>query len=42
MFDVGRKEDSRDVLFVGVEMGDGEEGGLFAVLHEVPDVDIAL
>ncbi len=42
VLDVGGEEDARDVFFVGAELSDGDEGGLFAVLHEVPDVDIAL
>jgi len=42
VLDIGREEDAGYVVFVGGEMGYWDEGGLFAVLEEVPDVDIAL
>jgi hypothetical protein len=42
VLDVGREEDSGDVGLVGLEMGDWDEGSLFAVLEKMPYVDVAL
>lgn len=41
VLDVGREEDTGDVVLVCGEVCDGDEGSLLAVLDEVPDVDIA-
>jgi hypothetical protein len=42
VLDVGREEDASYVVFVGGEVGYWDEGCLFAVLEEMPDVDVAL
>ena len=42
VLDVGGEEDAGYVGVVGFEVGYGDEGCFFAVLEEVPDVDIAL
>lgn len=42
MLDVGGEEDAGYVIFVGGEVGYWDQGCLFAVLEEVPDVDISL
>ena len=42
VLDVGRKENTGDVLVVSFEVGDRHELSLLAVLEEVPDVDTAL
>jgi hypothetical protein len=42
VLNVGRKENTGNVVLVCGEMGDWDEGSLFAVLEEVPDVDVAL
>lgn len=39
---IRREQDSRDVLFVGVEVGDGLEVGAVKGLDEGPDEDVAL
>jgi len=41
VLDVWREEDTGDVVLVCGEVCDWDEGGLFAVLNEVPDVNIA-
>ena len=40
--DVGGEEHTRDVGGVGLEGGDGDEGGNVAVLEHAPDVNVAL
>ena len=40
--DVGAQQDARHVGVVGLEGGDGDEGGDVAVLDHAPDVDVAL
>lgn len=42
MLDVGGEEHAGYVVFVGGEVGYRDEGGFFAVLEEVPYVDVAL
>lgn len=42
VLDVGREENTRDVLAVGFEVSDGDKLSLLAELNEVPDVDHAL
>lgn len=42
VLDVGGEQDAGYVGVVGFEVGDGDELGFFAVLEEVPDVDVAL
>lgn len=42
MLDIGREKDSGYVLVVCLKMRDWDEGGLFAVLDEKPNKDIAL
>lgn len=42
MLDVWREEHAGDVVAVCLEVGDGDKSGLFAVLEEVPDIDVAL
>lgn len=40
--DVGADENAGDVGVVGLEGGDGDQGGDVAVLDHAPDVDVAL
>jgi len=42
LLDIRREEDTGDVLVVGFEVGNRDEGGFFSVLDEKPDKDIAL
>jgi hypothetical protein len=42
VLDIRREKDAGYIVFVRGEVGYRNEGGLFAVLEEVPDVDIAL
>jgi hypothetical protein len=42
VLDVGGEQDAGYVFVVSFEVGDGHELGLFAVLDEMPDVDVAL
>jgi hypothetical protein len=42
VFDVGREEDTGNVVVVRFEVGYGHELGLFAVLKKMPDVDASL
>jgi hypothetical protein len=42
VFDVWGEQDAGYVVFVGGEVSNWDKGCLFAVLEEVPDVDIAL
>ena len=42
VLDIRREEDAGDVVFVCREVSYWYQGGLFAVLHEVPDVDVTL
>lgn len=42
MLDVGREEDTGDVVLVCGEVCDWDESSLFAVLDEVPNVDVTL
>lgn len=42
MLDIRGEQDSSDVVIMSLEVGDGHELGLLAVLHEVPDINAAL
>ena len=42
VLDVGREEDTGYVVFVCGEVGYRDKGRFFAVLEEMPDVDVAL
>ena len=42
MPDVGAEEHAGDVVVVGLEGGDGDEGGDVAVLNHTPNVNVAL
>lgn len=42
MFDVRRKQHSREVVFVGLKGGDGDNSCDIGVLDHAPDVNVAL
>lgn len=42
VLDIRREQNSGDVLAMSLEVGDGDEGGLFAVLLKMPDENVAL
>jgi len=42
VFNIWRQQDTGDVVLVCRKMGDRDKGGLFAILEEVPDINITL
>ena len=42
MLHIWGEKNPGDVVVVGFEVGDGHELGLFAKLHEMPDIDATL
>jgi hypothetical protein len=40
--DIWGEKDASDILVMGLELGNGYEGGYVAVLDHAPDEDIAL
>lgn len=42
VFDIGGEKDSGYVVLMGVKVGNRDEGSFFAVLEEMPNIDIAL